>query len=532
MHCKKHWIVPLVIVLGVTLIYFKAVGFGFVDLDDNIHVYENPRMNPVSFESIGSFWTSPYKKLYIPATYTAWSMETWLAKADLQSVLNPSIFHFFNLIFHITCGFLVYLLLLQVLRSIPGAFLGSLFFLFHPLQVETVSWVSGFKDLLATSFSLGAILLYFQSLKETCSPQKRYSLYLSSSLMFILALLSKPSAVILPIIIYVLAKYLEKSRQTSYQLSGLGFWLVPSLIIGIITSFLQTDQNPAFYVSFIQRFLVALDAICFYVQKLTVPFNLAVDYGRTPHTVLNLSQTSWLYLIPIAVMIYAWFKRKTHTLIWTSLLFLMVAIMPNMGIIPFRYQIVSTVADRYMYFPMIGAAMLFGAFVSRFEAKKPVIYACCLALIALGMASHFQNSIWKNSKTLFEAGLKINPRSWLLYNNFGSYYEKQKDWGKAVENYKKSAEIYPQAEPYNSIGAVYMMQNKLIEAEQAFRQGIKTDPKAAHVISNLGVIFAQTGRLEEAKEQFGKAIMIQPDFLPARNYLQKVDNMLKSKNKK
>ena len=193
--------------------YLQVLHHGFVAVDDQLHTYLNPILNGYVPQGMGAFWTAPYMDLYIPVTYTVWALVHAVSGGGTQWAPMP--FHGTNLLLHIANAVLAFEILRLMLRSLGpssvakapqpafategritiGAGLGAFVFALHPLQVEAVAWVSGLKDVLSGTLALVSLLLFLRSDMER---EHQFPLrFVSSLLCMALAVLSKPSAVIL-----------------------------------------------------------------------------------------------------------------------------------------------------------------------------------------------------------------------------------------------------------------------------------------------------------------------------------------------
>ncbi len=186
--------VPLVLVLAVTLFTFlPLVRFGFVRWDDFDTIVRDPRM-VTSASSLRLIWTRPYMGLYVPLTSTIW----WLLRA-ISSQPNPHLFHALNLLIHLSCAATVWLVLDQLLRNRWAAAAGALLFAVHPVQVETVAWISATKDLLCGLLVMVALWQWMLFAKGGFERRNR-ARYWTATVCFMLALLAKPTAIICPIL--------------------------------------------------------------------------------------------------------------------------------------------------------------------------------------------------------------------------------------------------------------------------------------------------------------------------------------------
>ena len=152
------------ILLAITLACFWPVAtFDFTSWDDFNTIAENPWLNPPTPRSLKEFWTSPQEHLYVPVTYTVWAMLANRAArplADGTMGLDPRWFHTLNLAIHAAAGVMAFLLLRRLVKADVAALIGALFFVVHPVQVETVAWTSGTKDLLCGMLALLALWQY------------------------------------------------------------------------------------------------------------------------------------------------------------------------------------------------------------------------------------------------------------------------------------------------------------------------------------------------------------------------------------
>jgi hypothetical protein len=300
-------------VLAVLGAYAPVVTHEFVNYDDDKHLTGNPRMNPPTLANAAKYWTDApgFFGLYIPVTYTAWTFVAQLAYRPATASLNPHTFHIANLLLHVCNTVVVFLILRRLLsRSAtwegeapaePGptgqsgsagaspsrvvcpdiaAALGALLFALHPVQVEPVAWTSGFRDVFGGLLALLTILQYVRYLQAS-SPAARGRHYSFALFIFVLALLAKPTAVVVPLMLAGLDALLF--RRPARQLVRS---LLPMLLLAIAAaslarftqpSTLLTDPAPLHW-----RPIVAGDAIAFYLLKLLWPASLGVDYGRTP----------------------------------------------------------------------------------------------------------------------------------------------------------------------------------------------------------------------------------------------------------
>ena len=278
--------------LVVIIIYLRVFGAGFVEYDDDIHVYANPMLNPLSIESVGRFWqTGVPAALHTPSPTSILAGIGLFAQIPAQMVsaighvvtLSPGPFHVASVCFHIANALLCYLLALRLTRSRTAALLCSFVFALHPLQVESVAWISELRGLSSGFFALAALNVFIVSRQAGDGAARR--LLAASAALAICSMLCKPAAVVLPLVALILDRIaLGTSWRRSLVTALTGLACV--LPFAFITRSVQT-LFPAGASLWWQRPFVAGDALTFYLFKILLPINLGVEYGRTPHSVMS-----------------------------------------------------------------------------------------------------------------------------------------------------------------------------------------------------------------------------------------------------
>jgi len=528
-------IVSVLIAVIVLAVYRPVYHYGFVPYDDDVNLSANPYLNPVSLEHTKQFWLGQYRKLYIPLTYTLWSFLTWLAptvpEAGASAKFVPQVFHTVNIVLHLFNALLVRSLLVLILQTVSkkrnmereeanrlkteiAAGLGALFFALHPVQVESVAWATEMKTQLSAFFSLISMhqyFLYSMSAEKISPSGNRFKNlhYAAATAAFILAMLAKPSAAAVPIIAFLLGWLVVNRSFKAVGLSVAG-WVVVTLIIAAITKSFQPDTELFLVIPFWQKFLVAGYVFDFYLFKLVFPLHLGIDYGKTPAVIL---QKWWIYLAPLVpIMLAVGIRLLKNRLIWyVSFGIFIAGILPVMGFVPFTFQNTSTVADRYLYMPMLGPALLFSWLFINAKRKTAIpVFIIVLALFA-GLTIK-QSAVWKNGETLFTNALKVNPRSDVAENNFGRYLQQKGKIKEAKEHYLKAIALKPASEnPYANLGGLYYKQGDFDNAERFFHKALERNPNNVDSYDNMGSVLTRKGNFEGAIYHYRKAIELAPD---------------------
>lgn len=450
------------IILAVGLLVFGlCLGFDFVLYDDQINVLLNTELLN---GNILFFWSNEYAGLYVPMVYTLW--------AGLHGFvgLNPFYFHGLVLVLHLVNACLVNHLLVKMKFNPTAALAGALLFLVHPLQVESVAWVTALKDTLFLFFALLSILYYFFKDDKTSSR-------VISCGFLILALLTKPLAVAL--VLFVILYSAFSSQSLNYWVRSLPkHWpLAFPFIVAILTTLKTTRSQgnivPAeFIVHGLDRLLIVFDSLGFYILKTLIPTELYPQYMRIPPVVIE----QRLYLTHLAIAlgfilltIFIWRKKISNSYpatkqnfkfaaLWAVLFFL-----PTSGIIPFIHQVFSTTADRYMYSIFVSiavAAAYLYTFIQTLPKRKFYSGLYFGGIAILGFSSLVQATNWKDNVTFYRHLLEKNPNH--LHGNLhvGTHELNQKEYAEALKYFEQAQKISPtDFSPLSGIASVYFETN-------------------------------------------------------------------------
>ena len=486
---------------GIVLLCFWPVcSHCFLIYDDDIHVSRNPHFRPNVGPNVGRFWRKPYEGLYVPVAYTVWGAAVALTSEPGPDGAehDPRVFHALNLLAHLLSTLVVLALMRSLLSDDWAALAAALLFALHPLQVEPVAWVSGFKGLLAGLLALVAVRQYLIFARtEGKGPWLHYALAAAA---FVLAILSSPGAVVAPLLAGVLALTLLRRpvRRTVLELLP---WLVLAAPIAVITKLSQPDVKIDFTAPLWQRPLIAGDAIAFYLSKLSLPLWLGPDYGRTPQLVLEQPAIWITALTPAALAALLVWKCRRRWALAAAGVFL-AALLPVLGLVPFAFQNVSTVADRYVYVAMLGPALALGWFVKQHRGRRALV-VCVLLLGTLGVLSAVQVHRWSDTVTLFEHALTVNPRSAVSHVNLGVKAQRDGDFAAAIDHYEQALTIDPaQLEAHYNLGTMEHKAGRLGRALFHFSAAVAAHPSHSGSRYALAFVLEKLGQLDEAAEHY------------------------------
>jgi protein O-mannosyl-transferase len=400
---------PLAIAGLVLLVFGRSLAGQWVGFDDQLHVTENPRLAPASWDNLLWLWTHPYQYLFIPVSYTLYWLEVvasrWAESLPATATPAPTLFRSVSLILHAANAVLVFRLLSAPRIDWRGPLLGAMLFAVHPLQVESVCWVSEQRGLLAAFFSLLALERFGAWAAASPTPSPWQPRALCATGLFVLALLSKPSALPLPLVALAWPGFWAAGSRNA-RLTLAATWLGIACGAAILTRLFQPASIVTHPTPLWLRPTIVADAIAFYAAKLVVPLDLCVMYGRTPLRVARLPLTPLVAVTTAAALGGLWCiprMRKARAPVAVSV----AALLPTLGFVPFAFQNSSTVADRYAYLALLGPAIALCSLVAWRPRWAPALAAGVVAACA-GVAWQ-QVGTWGNTARLATQAVTVEP---------------------------------------------------------------------------------------------------------------------------
>ncbi|HVF10723.1 MAG TPA: tetratricopeptide repeat protein, partial [Abditibacteriaceae bacterium] len=556
---KRHYIIASLLILATFVVFHQVLYFDFVSWDDGINVYQNPYLNPVTAPNVLHFWTHTYFTVYTPLAFTACAPIALIARLPAPVAppgtgpysLDPHVFHSVNLLLHSLNVLLVFAILRLFVRDARAAGAGALLFAVHPVQVEPVAWVTGMQTLLGGFFALLALWQYLRyagagdlsapaestgeqsarsrgarsqedhdgestqsSEVEPGATKRRRAHYALATLFFALALLTKPITVVIPLMAWVLDRWMlgRTLRQSTRALLP---WLAMVAACIVATQWAQTAPAKETVTALWERPRLVGDAFAFYLYKFVLPLHLVVDYGRTPRYVLGHSWSYLTALVPVALAGLLWWQRKPRPWLLTAGAVFAVGVLPTSGVTPYYFHEYSTGADRYLYFAMLGPALGLAYFLNRRRGAAPA-GMCALWLLSLGFLAAWQTTHWRDTSTLFQHTLEVNPNSWVAHNHLGSVLFRQKRTAEAIEHFQKALRLKPgDVKSYVKLGVGLIQQHKTAEAIALWNRALKTAPDAPDLHYNLASALESQGQIDGAMMHYKEALRLQPDYLKA-----------------
>ncbi len=521
----RRGVLPLVIVAAVLACFLPALHGDFVAWDDDLNFTENPNYRGLAPAQLRWMATTFHGGHYQPLT--------WLTLALDHAVwgMDPTGYHLTSVLLHAVNAVFVYRLIIALLArtSLPvGGFpaaAGALFFAIHPLRVESVAWASERRDVLSGLFWLLALLAY---LRMQEGPRTRW--YLVSLGCFALSLLSKAWGITLPLVLLVLDAYplgrfapgrarlpVLREKVPYAILAAAGAALAVAAVRPIAATRTLAEHGV------LARAAQAAYGLWFYLGKTVAPVRLSPLYllelrldPAAPRYVAALAGTA------AATAVLALGRRRWP---WAAAAAACYAIVvsPVLGFVQTGPQIA---ADRYTYLACLPWAVLVAAGVARLGRSGPALRAAgwgasAVGLVVLGVLTYRQTGVWRDSRTLWEHALRLDPRSWVAYTNRGVTRDGAGDPDGALADWSAAIAIHPgYALAWYDRGSARRARGDLDGALTDLNVAIVLNPRDARAWNNRGWAREVKGDVRGAAADYAEALRVAPPDFPGRAMIE------------
>jgi tetratricopeptide (TPR) repeat protein len=511
----RDWLFAFLLTLSIVIAYSPSWN-GSQLWDDDGHITK-PELR--TFDGLKRIWTElGATQQYYPLLHTAFWLEYHLWSE------NTTGYHFVNIALHCISALLI-VYILSLLKFPKPWFVAAVFSL-HPVQVESVAWISELKNCLSGVFFFASILTY---LKFDITRKKHY--YTFAILLFILGLMSKSVIATMPIILLTVFWFKRGKLNLKKDFLPLLPFIAIGIVTGLFTSWVERKyigaEGDVFNFTLIERVLIAGRVFWFYLTKLIFPVNLTFIY---PRWIINQS-VWWQYLFPVAGLLLAGVLltiRKIWKAPLAALICYAVAIFPVMGffnVYPFRY---SFVADHFQYLACIGPIIIVTSGIDKAIVKfnnknninlvKTAIFGIIIA--TFGLLTLNQNRMYSDIETLYRTTIQRNPDCWMAYLSLGRVLSKKGLEDESISLYKKAIELKPDyLEAYNNLGNILRKKGQTDAAIELYLTAIKINPDKPDAYNNLAITYAQLHRFDEAIANYKKALEINPNKINTLNNL-------------
>ncbi|HET7151045.1 MAG TPA: tetratricopeptide repeat protein [Candidatus Acidoferrum sp.] len=499
--------------------YLGTLGFGFV-YDDKTQVLG---LRAIRFwSSVPAYFFKPVpgeiQRYYRPIFFLWFRLNYFLFSTHAWG------WHLANVLLHGAASLLVFLFLRRYFRDVRSAVAGALVFAIHPVHIETVAWVSGCTDSLMAIGLLGSFLLW---LKDRHAPSLARKI--GSQFCFVLTLLCKETAIILPLLIGLhalvenpvvgevprpIGRRLWEATQMAAPYAG-----VTAVYIAIRELVLRGVPGTPIWISPTRSLLTIPSILLFYLKHLVWPVRLSLFYDFPVVGRLG-SNMFWLPLLLLALIslgAWLWSRKSKDPRIVIAALWMLIPLAPVSYI--WIFQPDDFVHDRYLYLSVLGLSILVGLFFefswkTEPAQRAPFIPAALLGFVVLSLVivTAVQAQPWKDNLSLYTHAIHVAPNNILARNNLASEYIAEGRDEEAASILKVLLQDHPGMWLANyNYGYLNYKVGNLAIAEAYLRRAIEIDAKDSYQYLFLGTTYLKEGRLSEAAEQLRQAIARQPD---------------------
>ncbi|MBN3038163.1 MAG: tetratricopeptide repeat protein [Candidatus Omnitrophica bacterium] len=483
--------------------YANVLGGEFIW--DDIHlVSENSYIKHLS--GVGDIFTKPVRGggaktfgFYRPLQILSYMLEYRLWG------LSPQGYHIVNIALHILVALSIFWLLNILFKDYLLSFLAGALFVVHPVHTEAVSYISGRADPLAAFFLVLTLVFYIKHIQE-----KKYY-YFAALLCYLLALLSRESALILPALVLLYHFSFRKKLERKE--------IIPLLAISLVYIFLRLTYlkfpfvHSGFDANLWQRIPGFFVALSKYLRILILPLGLHMEYGNLTFALMN-PQVLWglaLFLALIALLLK---ESKDRGIVFFSIGWFFITLFPSANFYPLN----AYMAEHWLYLPAVGFFLILAKGLEFLFKKRGMrILALLLSITILGFYSVStirQNRYWQSAVSFYETTLRFYVKNPRMYNNLALEYQLQGKNNEAVSLYKKAIAIRPTyAMAYNNMGSAYLDMGEEEKALGAYEKAIELKPDYAKAYNNAGNIYSKMGRKDRAIATYEKAKDLDPNFV-------------------
>jgi protein O-mannosyl-transferase len=549
------------LLIGATFLAYRKVGHAGFVWDDEMHVTQNPCIvGPLGLREI---WTTPQAR-YFPLTLTTFWMEHALWG------LNAAGYHWVNVATHCGCALALWSVL-RLLRA-NGAWLGAAMWALHPVQVESVAWVTELKNTESGLFYLLAIICFCKWTAANTAGTMRGSRWYYATLLFsAMAIASKSSASVLPLVLALCAWWSEGRlrKRTAIALLPIVAFSAASAVLTLWTQNLEGANESEWTRSLAERVVIAGRIPWFYLGKLAWPHPLIFIYPRWSVDASN--PVSYLpAAAAVLVLAGLWLSREgTLRPVFFAFAVFGAALLPVLGFLDQFYWRYSFVGDHFQYLASMAPLALVAAAVTtayqeleagvasvsrRIFVRGGAALAIGALILALGRATSIQSSMYCDVESLWRTTLAMNPDCWIACNNLAVHYMAANRDGEAEELLRRALRIRPDhVEAHNNLGNLlarsgrtdealfhftaaaeldpafasarfgkgdmYLRQGRLGDAAACYREALKLDSGNADGRINFGATLLAAGQAYEAAVEFRRALADRPSFAWAENDL-------------
>lgn len=488
------------------LVFAPSLQFPFTNWDDDIHITENPLVvQGASWSSVPEAFAPTDRYMYHPVTILSYMADQSLSGGA------AAWYHTVNVVLHLFNIIAAYVLLRRLPFSKGVVLLAVGLFAFHPLQTESVVWISARKELLYSFFVLLTAIAAERWYRHPGPASMS-----AAVLLFALALLSKPTAVVIPVIAGAVVLVQRRHPvRTALVLPAALLVLAAAFMVFLLN--VRTESVPSSVTAYAawDRWPLIAYTFAFYLWKFFIPAGLSACYSYPAgFTVLHAVVLLSMALLAAVLLRSVRGDRAALIAAFSAVLLLL----PVSQLVPFANA--SLVSDRYAYLPLLPMALFVGEGLRRTlqgnGADGTAVrwfgrFAVTAALVIAALTGAERTMVWRSSISLFTDVIAKDPSIAIAYGNRGNALVREGRYREGVDDVHRLLRLHPEnARAYYNLGNAYSGMEWYDSAISSYDTALKLGFRTTSLYYNHGNALYQVGRTDEAMERYRFAASMAP----------------------
>jgi tetratricopeptide (TPR) repeat protein len=496
---RAAWILPAILVLT-TLVYAPSFRNAFLNWDDPVNVTQNAAIRVVTAENLRVWFTEPLLGMYSPMVYASFAIDYAVGGRE------PAVYHATNLALHLSCVLLVFGIIRRLTGHELAAAIAAGLFAVHPALVAAVTPISVRSSLLYSAFYLGAYLASLSPGPERPGNRRLLLVFI----LFVLAGLSKSAAVVFPVLL-ILTDWYRRGRLTVASVLEKLPFVLAAIVLGFVTLHFRTDAGDALRSSMLDRLMLAMYQVGFYVWHTTAPYPLSPFYPYPEQMDGAMQVASLLSPIFVAALAVAIARSRSlrRPLVFGALFFLLHLALV-LKLVPLGEEFT---ADRYLYLPVVGLCVALVEVTGRWPAARQRRAALASAVVIATFAglSYARQMDWRDDLAFNNAILERFPRTSTALANRGAARLQAGDIEGAWHDSSDAIRSDPRnARAYHNRATAGMLSGRPAEALADVSKAIILDPRQSSAFELRAQAHLNNGSYALARDDAARAIALAP----------------------
>lgn len=514
--------------LALTLIaYSPTFSNEFTNWDDDLYVHNNPMVKQLDGETIAQIFDL---ESFVAGNYHPLTILTLNFNYQMTGMDEIS-YQVTNVLLHLLNTFLVFLFIFKLTkRKKEVALICAAIFALHPMHVESVSWMAERKDVLYTAFFMGGLITYLRYRKSGKWTDLGWTLVL-----FVLSGLSKPAAVVFPVVLLLIDYYKKADWNTRLIIEKVPFFIV-AVLFGLITLTAQTEASAYGGLqkwSIMERLLISAYGFVMYIVRFFIPYEMSAFYPYPKGGTIPGEFYAHLVVALGIAGLAIWSMRKTRVVAFGMGFFLVTVAL----VLQFVSVGNAILADRYTYVPYIGLGFIIGmGYYNLVNGKYPALKslrsvampALLVAGLIFAVVTFQRTKVWRNTVTLFTNVINNYPTAAVAYQNRGHYYRQMSDeagvnpqqreelLNKALSDYNSGLTYSPKnAALYSNRGKIWFERQDFQRALEDYNKSLELGPNRVETLVNRAGVYGFLKRYPDALQDLNRALELDPNYTNA-----------------